>query len=235
MDKTLKCKRRKGMVRGFLPFSLFTFLLLLTSCGELFEVNEEDAPLGQVFMERRQVDLMVGDSYKLPVSLNLAENIDATLHFQSPDNAIVQLRGDTVDAVAPGIIFVSVEAAGGALRDSCLVTVHPRWQVDPTQFQCDMVVFAQVTVNGQPFGEGMMVGAFNESTEELCGVGTILTHDGQDYMLLRIFSHDNSHENIVLRCYDRSRALIVQAEEPIAFSADDTMGTLSGLYPLVFD
>ncbi len=208
---------------------------LLTSCGELFEVNEEAKALGELFMNRRSVDLMVGDSYKLPVSLKLDDNVDATVHFESPDNAIVQLRGDTVDAVAPGIVYVSVTAVGGTLRDSCLVNVHPRWQVDPAKFRYDMVVNAAVTVEGKPLSEGMLVGAFLEETDELCGVGEVLKHDGADYLLLRIRSHEGVQENIVFRCYDRSRALIVQAGTSLYFSPDQTVGTLSGLYQIAFE
>jgi len=209
--------------------------LLLTSCGELFELNGEDAPLGQLTVSRDSVDLMVGDWFKLPVTVSVGENVDGTLHFESPDNDIVQLRGDTIEAVAPGELDVTVEAASGQLKDSCHVTVHAPWVINSTDFQYDMVVFATVTVNGHAPDNNTIVGAFTEDDGQLRGVGRMMSQDGQDYMLLRIYSPDNSNEPLVLRCYDRSRAMIVEAESTIVFSGDDTIGTLSGLYNIEFE
>jgi hypothetical protein len=124
---------------------------------------------------------------------------------------------------------------GQLVSDSCKVTVHPLWQqFDPTQFRYDMLFFANVTVNGKAIGQDAVVGAFNTEGEQR-GVGTMMqADDGTPYMMMRIYSNEAGDEEILLRCYDRSRVKVVQAPDTLIFYSDETLPN-GGLYNLNFD
>ena len=103
-------------------------------------------------------------------------------------------------------------------------------------FRYDMVVYANVTVGGRALDRDVTVAAFN-SGGEVRGLGLIRQADGQQYLQLRVYSNDEYEEDgqLTLRCYDRQRLIMVEAKEKLSFEADATLGTLSSLYPIVFD
>ena len=64
----------KNVAKRLLPLSLLTLLPLLSSCGEFFEFDKEDAvPAGEMILGRTSVDLMIGDRFEIPVSFAPSE------------------------------------------------------------------------------------------------------------------------------------------------------------------
>ena len=207
----------------------------MTSCGELFEVNEEAQVVPTVALSDHNIDLMVGNRYRLTTAITPDTQEDAPLYWSSEDEEIVRFDGDVAVAVAPGATDIRVSVVNTTSEDVCHVTVHPQWKdFDPTQFRYDMVVFADVSVNSHALTDGDAVGAFS-ADGELRGVGQMLqTAAGKDYMMIRIYSNEESEEDIQLRCFDAARAKVVQAPQTITFYSDETYPN-GGLMDLKFD
>ena len=218
---------------GVRLFVLSTLLLSLTSCGELFDMVDDVDPVGQLTLRDRAIDLMVGDRYVLPATLEPDSLPDKSLYWESRNPEVVSITADTLVAVAPGEAVVCATSVTQLISDSCVVTVHPYWSDVRAYYQYDMVVFANVTVAGRPMDEHIMVGAFNEEGQ-LCGVGEQHEANGIRYMLLRIYSAYDETEDITLRCYDRLRAKMSEWPQTILFNGG-TLGTLSSLYQITFE
>lgn len=225
-------------IKSLIIHSIGAILMLsfMTGCDELFEVNEEPQTLGTITLGDRSIELMVGDRYVLPKVIKPDTLNNVSLYWSSDDRSVVSFTADTVVAASPGTTWVHVSAVGKLMSDSCKVTVHPVWQqFDPAMFRYDMLFFASVTVAGKAIdGEKAVVGAFS-TTGEQRGVGTMLkAGDGTPYMMMRIYSNEAGDEEILLRCYDRSRVKVVQAPDTLTFYSDETLPN-GGLYNLNFD
>ena len=132
--------------------------------------------------------------------------------------------------------MVYVTALAGMKRDSCRVRVY-RWSFDPYQFRYDMVVYANVTVGGQPADANTLVAAFGHGetgAPEVRGMGVMRQSADRKYMLLRLYSNETDGEELTFRCYDRRRLLMVDGKE-VTFENNATWGTLSSLYNIVFE
>ena len=223
-------------------YSLFISAALcvaLTSCGELIEVNEvseQQMATAKLEIERRTIDLTVGDSYNLTVKVTPDSLAKKGIYWESANPAVVTIDEGRIVAVAPGETVIKATAMAGLNVDSCRVRVLPVWTFDPYLFRYDMVVYANVTVGGRALDRDVTVAAFN-SGGEVRGLGLLRQADGRQYLQLRVYSNDEYEEDgqLTLRCYDRQRLIMVEAKEKLSFEADATLGTLSSLYPIVFD
>lgn len=236
-------KRRTGRLK-YLPFIACQLFLCaaLTSCGELFTVDEEkELESGVVSLERSTLDIMVGDSYTLDVQQRPDTLTDKAVSWVSDNDEIVSFSGEEMTALAPGKTRVTVTWIAEHSSASCMVNVIPRWTENPRLYPYDMLVFANITVNGKPMDDQMMVAAFAETEDEegnsiyeLRGVGRQVVEQGISHVMLRVYSPSSKGEMLVLRCYDRHRMLVVESESAISFD-ESGKGTLSDLYPISFD
>ena len=136
---------------------LLLMVLLTSSCGELFNLNENEAnPPDGVVMSHHDIDLMVGDSVF----------IEAKAY---PDSAVVsyrwskmgevksgQLVGNWLYAVAPGEFYVKVEAENidlvndstYSVSDVCRVNVFD-WTQGPAQsdYLYETVMYASLEID----------------------------------------------------------------------------------------
>ena len=201
------------------------------SCGEFIELDEEGGNAVSLKLSRNNIDLMVGDSFVVPPELEPAELISQGLYWLSGNGGIVDLKNDTIVAASPGKTYVTATLVAGMVTDTCWVTVHPFWELSPTRYQYDMVLYAHVTANKHEMDDSIRVAAF--AGDELRGVGQMRRHGETAYTMLRIYSDSGEDEKITLRCYDLRRALITDHATKITFSGE-TMGTLTNLYELAF-
>jgi len=208
-------------------------LVVFTSCGELFELNEVEEVKAKLAVGQAEADLMVGDQYTLPATLTPDTLKNKALFYESLDEKIVSVSGNVLTAVAAGETKVVVTSVSQLVKDTCVVRVHPVWQVSPYDYRYDMLVFAKVTVDGRPLDNLATVGAF-DADGTLLGVGSMQKSGDTDYVLLRIYSPDDEMEALTLRCYDRKRACIVECEKVLTYNGG-TLGTLSALYEIVFN
>lgn len=214
---------------------LASLVVLLGSCGELYEADEEGGETikATVTLSQTTLSLMVGDEYKIGVTLSPDTLKNKALFWESADTKVVSMQGDTLRAVAPGETTVTVSWPSQDVSGQATVTVLPVWQMATVTYPYDMLVFASVTVNGRAADDDCVVAVFDEDGN-LRGVAQPRTDDGISYMLLRVYSPDGMTETLFPRCYDRTRALVSEAETTLTFSAN-SLGALSDLYKIEFE
>ena len=215
--------------------------LLLTSCGELFEIDEDNPNQPQMKFDRADIDIMVGDTYTFNVLQTPEDAKDKAVAMSSADTKVAAFSGDVLRAVAPGSTTVTAEWLAERLKATCAVNVFPKWELSSGLYPNDMMVYARVTVGGRPADEQCVVAVFYENNDdpqnpvsELRGMGTLYTEQNVTYMALRVFSPDGVGDDLVLRCYDRRRMIVTECEETLYFQAGGA-GTLSDLYAIEFD
>lgn len=223
-------------------YSLWLWLSLslgLTSCGEIFELSETTDPEVTVTLDRDSIDLMVGDQFGMPVKITPDSLHGVSVYWEVADNSVIRFNDNQVFAVAPGRTTVKVSTNVGNKSAQCVVTVYPKWQIDPHLFQYDMMVYANVTLGGKPIDESTPVAAFatnSEGQSELRGVGRLLREGNIQYMLLRVYSNDQYDASpITFRCYDRTRAKVVSADLSVYFISNASISTLSNLSEIAFE
>ena len=165
---------------------LLLSVLAMTSCKEFFEmadVDDEVLPTS-ITISRGNFSIMEGDQFVL----HAQSDVDSLLYgyfWQSSDESVVRMVGDTVVAVGPGIATVKVVSARKQLTAIIDVTVVQQWQVSPYDFAREMMVYADVTVKGQKANESILVGAF--SNGELRGVGELCQVGSRQYVQIRVY------------------------------------------------
>lgn len=238
MDMNIKIRTKRQM-KWFLPFYLFT-LLLLTSCGEMFELDEENPNQPQMKIDRTSIDIMVGDTYTFNLAQHPDDAKDKAVAWTSANPKVAVFEGEQLKALAAGHTTVTAEWISEKLKASCVVNVIPKWELNPYLYPNDMMVYAKVTVGGRDVDENCLVAAFYDDesdpqnpVSELRGFGELFTEEGITYMALRVFSPDGTGDDLVLRCYDRKSMLIYDCETPLHYSSSG-YGTLSDLYEIDF-
>ena len=227
----LNYMRGRSYLISHITYLIF-MMMTLASCAELFDVDDSKQEVASLTVGQKHIDLMVGDRFVVSATLSPDTLVNKALYWESLNSSIVSVSDDVLTAVAPGETKVVVTSVSRQLRDTCAVTVYPVWQVSPTDFLYDMVVFAKVTVDGRDMDDSIVVGVFDDSGR-LRGVGSLQESYGISYMLLRIYSENDEGEPLTLRCYDRRRARITDCAKTITFNGS-TLGTLSNLYPIDF-
>ena len=94
----------------------------LTSCGELIEVNEvseQQMATAKLEIERRTIDLTVGDSYDLTVKVTPDSLAKKGIYWESANPAVVTIDEGRIVAVAPGETVIKATAMAGLNVDSC--------------------------------------------------------------------------------------------------------------------
>ncbi len=182
---------------------------VMTSCGELFDiesVTDEDHP-AKMELSRHEMTMMAGDETKLTVNFTPAElnDDDLPVYWMSADLDVVAFKEGVMQAVGAGTTKVYASSVSVQLVDSCEVTVVGPWVVSGRQFSREMMVYANVTVNGKPMTDDMEVGAFcvDEQAEidELRGVGVALTAANHPYIAIRVYS-DNMEQASIPKDFD---------------------------------
>lgn len=214
--------------------------LLVTGCGELFPLDTDQPDNAQIKIDRTGIDIMVGETYTFNVVQAPQDARDKAVAWTSENTDIVRFEGDKMKAVATGTTSVTVEWLSEKLKASCMVNVIPQWKANPYIYPYDMMIYANVKVGGRPIDNDCIVAAFgldNNGNEEIRGVGELLTEHGVTYLSLRVFSPTASGYDILLRCYDRKRMLVVEIPEdeaPLSFN-DYGYGSLSSLCNIEFE
>ena len=199
--------------------SLLIVAFALVSCGDLFEFEGETSDLNKITLDRHTLYMMAGDTYQFSVSFE-------------PDT----LRNKSVYWMSNNVSVASVVVSYG-------------WYMPENYYPFDMVVNADITVNGQPLKEGMQVAAFVGT--QIRGIGVQRKFFDVTYTELRIYSplkpygpNENQHpletnaepidpEEVVFRVYDRDSQTMYVSSETITFDGL-THGYPSNLYPLNF-
>lgn len=217
---------------------MLTLTFGLSSCGEFFQFDEEQDNWDSVQMHIPcdSAYVMVGDSIPLTVEFVPDSVKETSVYWTLDDTLCARLHNDTLVALSPGSLKITAVGGNGRLSGMCTVNVIDRWNVE--NFNCqqpsDMVIYANVSVNGEAWDDStMVVGAFVRG--ELAGVAVKRKAFGIPYAELRIWAlSDQNVGRVELRCYDRRRFRLFYYREEMEFTATRTLGTLSNLYPINF-
>lgn len=211
----------------------------LAACGDFYTFNEEPDDWKDVTM-RAQCDgayVMVGDTMPLVVKFEPRKPNDYPVFWLSSDTVHSRIISDSLVGRRAGNVDLVVFGGGGRLVDSCRVHVIERWEKADFHIQqpSDMVIYADVTVNGKPWDDKTQIlGAFVGG--ELTGLAVPREAFGIPYAELRIWAPTNQGQGkIDLRCYDKKNFRLYVLRDDIEYDAYQTLGTLSNLYPIKFE
>ena len=228
---------RKSQVNRFLPFYLFTFLLLFMSCGDFFEFDSGDMTSAhRMGMTRHVVTLVEGDRYCIPVWFWPDSLTNNAVYWESEDDSIATFVNDTLVARREGLTRAFAFTTIDRLRDTCWVQVMPQMYVAPGSYPYEMMIYASVDIHGTPLTvqnqDTVVIAAY--VGDELRGVGRMRQDFGIDYLSLRVHSPQPDGDLVTLRCYFRGEAKAELFADTLYFDGGH-YGTLSKLYPLVLD
>lgn len=213
--------------------------ILLASCGE-FYTFEESEPADNVSITVMQdtVYLMVGDTMALQVRFS-PERRDTMPVFWYPADGkdlCAKVVNDTLMALRVGEADMVAVVSNAALPDTCHVVVIDRWlEQDFSHEQpSDMVIYANITVDGKPWNpEEQQVAAVVRG--RIVGFAEQREAHGVRYALLRLWSIDDEDVGaVMLYCYDRQHRWLYMADSQPEFNGLSALGTLSSLYPINF-
>ncbi len=136
---------------------LLLMVLLTSSCGELFNLNENEAnPPDGVVMSHHDIDIIVGDSVFIEAKTYPDTAVVSYRWSQSGQTNSGRLVGNWLYAVAPGEFYVKVEAENidlvndstYSVSDVCRVNVFD-WSIGPDQsdYLYETIVYASLEID----------------------------------------------------------------------------------------
>lgn len=228
-------------------------LLMLTSCGELFQFEPTVPPVSMT-LDRHELTLMEGDRTVLTPTFDPDTVRNTTLFWVSSNPDVVTIEDNEIVALHEGEATLTAISVEMRIHDTCHVTVSSPWSVNAGNYAYDMIMYLNVTVDGQPLEPHQLMAAFCD--DEVRGVAQLRETNGIRYVMLRIYSHNNPQgpfdpqmnpqdplypndeeqapERFILRVYDRQTLRMYESPEVITFDGE-THGTLSNLIPLNFE
>lgn len=184
-------------------------------------------------MTRDSVFVMLGDTFTLSVDYYPQSNgVNAVMWSLSSDT-VVSVKDNVFTAVGPGGVYVTAQSVTHGLTDSCYVSVM-EWEASPYTYPSEMIFYARVTINGEPFDPSTMrIAAFVNG--ECRGVGESRSFSGIDYVFFRIWGNNilsgNKREIVRFRVYKSDELLCDYI--PLGYYFDgETHGSLSDLVEL---
>ena len=189
----------------------------LASCGEYWTAGDP-VDAGKMTLARESIDLMVGDSYEIPVIFEPQELSNDAVSWMMDNTSIATVYNGMVKAVAEGTTTVYALSVSNMLTATCQVNVWPRWFNNPHNYPYDMVVYANITLHGQPLPDNAYLGAFIHG--ELCGVAQTQEWNGHRYTYIRIWNDQPSGGIITFRHYDPTTATMQEHRFWMDFDGD---------------
>ena len=217
---------------------LLAAMLALTSCGDFYVLGSEPDPWDGISMKvsRNTAVVMEGDSMPLKVEFSPTDPSVTAVYWYSLDMNVATIKNDTMVATMSGDVGLVAISANGSLRDTCNVQVIERWNADRLEYSqpADMVIYADIQVDGQPWDDStMMIAAFVR--EELAGMAVKRKAHGIEYTELRIWAvAEEDIGRVIFKCYDRRRFDLLLGEQEPEYDGFRTLGTISDLYSITF-
>lgn len=244
MGKRVKTKRR--LISLTFIICQLSFSVALTSCGDLFEFEGETSELNSIELDTHSLYLMAGDTYKFSVTFTPDVLRNNAIYWISDDPSIASFEDGVLLANSAGETDITGFSVEHQCADKCHVVVGYEWFMpDATYYPFDMVVNANITVNGQPLTENMQVGAFVGG--QVRGIGVQRQFFGVNFTELRVYSplkpygpNENLYplypddvpfapEKVVFRVYDPDTRKMYESPDTLTFDGM-THGYPSNLY-----
>ena len=186
------------------------FALCLASCGDFWDGG---APVAarKMTLGRQVVDLMVGDHFNIPVFFEPDELSNHSVWWTVDDTDIATMDDNTLIAVNEGTTTVWAMSVSDRQEASCIVNVWPRWYENRRSYPYDMVIYANITLNGEPIDESIYVGAFING--ELRGVAKRYEDSGRMITYIRVWDDMMFGNVIYLKFYNPEIASMVEVND----------------------
>lgn len=192
----LQSYHNKGNVQSRRPSPLpdvrgwgwvFCCILLLSSCGLIdLEPDSEARVPTKMYFSPDTVYVMVGDTFVVHPTFEPDTINNKTCFWTSLDMDVVSLKNDTLIAEQEGWARIVAASISALMTDSVDVCVMESWVMSETKYPYEMVVYADVSVHGEPVTKDMTLAAF--SGISLRGVGTPITVGKKDLWRFRIYN-----------------------------------------------
>ena len=207
--------------------ALSVLLTCLSSCDEIFELEQTKAP-SAVSIDRDELVLMVGDTCRLAAELT-GSYTSPLIYWTSIDEDKARVLSDgSVVALSPGdarIVVMSVSDT--EVRDTAVAHIMDIPTVKETDFRYDMPVYAAVDGVNIEKNSSRRIMAYCGS--ELRGVSRLLMvtdGNGKNHycFLIRTVSNTQAGDVLSFRYYDSNLGSIIDLKETISFSHDSFAG-----------
>lgn len=175
-----------------LPRLLLCILLSaqMASCGLLdFDVDDELAQVAAEMMlnydtayAMRGDTLVINPVFK-PDSINIKD-----LFMRSSDSNVLSVSGNRIEAVGVGHATLSIESVSAHLSGSIVVYVMEPWVASTQVYPYETVFYTDVTVDGKPLTDDMVVAAFVGN--ECRAIGKAQTFHGIPMVQFRVGSEE---------------------------------------------
>lgn len=172
---------RGGVVGGV----VLLLCLLCSSCGLLdydLDGNPDEVAV-TMHLDRDTMYVMTGDRFTLtplfdPDTVNIE---DLFFNIDRPD--VLAYGPDGFEALSPGWTKVYAMSVSSRIQDSCTVCVLEPWNFTVKRYPYETVIYAYVTVNGEPPTDDMIVAAFSGS--EVRDFARVFEAYGTTFMIFR--------------------------------------------------
>lgn len=197
--------------------SLIAISALLTACGEYWDGGDPVASR-KMTLGRDTIDLMVGDQYSIPVYFEPDNLSNRSVWWQIDDSEIANVEDNVITAVSEGSTTVWAMSVSDRQTASCNIKVWPRWYVNTRSYPYDTVIYANITIDGEPVGDDIFIGAFCKG--ELRGVAEKREIQGHTCTIIRVWSSQRYGEVIYFRHYDPHHARLVRHDFWLPFTGN---------------
>ncbi len=209
--------------------------LTMGSCG-LMEIDEDEVAAVEMALGRDTLYIMVGDQFTLQPDIKPESIAISDVYWTSSADTVLSISNNVFTGVGEGWALVKAISVSRQLEDSCYVNVMRRWESTCRDYPYEMMVYANVTVHGQPFNpETMILGAF--VGDEMRGVGEVLEWKGRQYVRFRVGSDiryidpEGVDETVTFRVYYKQQLRYEEFPQTIDYDGE-AHGTLSNLFSL---
>ena len=205
-----------------------TLSLLPMSCGIVdIEIDEQETTLTyEMRLNHDTVYVMPCDTFALTPIFTPDSVSTHDVYFLSAAEDIAKVENNSIIAVGPGETRITAISVLSNVEAYCDVFVMNQWSLNTSEFSDDMVVYAKVTVDGQPFNPSMQrIAAF--AGPEFRGEGHQIELAGETYIRFRIYSHmewgnDEPTEPAMIRfgLYNRENLSFSYSEQFLTFDGE---------------
>lgn len=166
-----------------------TFSLLPVSCGMIdIEIDEEVLMAYEMKLNHDTVYVMQSDTFALEPVFTPDSVINKEIYLVSESESIAKIENNNIIAVGVGETRITAISVMSSISAYCDVFVMEPWYLNQHDFSDDMVVYARVTVDGQPFNPSTQrVAAF--AGAQFRGEGHLIELGGNTYIRFRIYSY----------------------------------------------
>lgn len=204
-------------------------VVALTSCGDVLEIPETIKPT-EMTLDQHSLVVMVGDKIQVSPSFKPDDVSNTSVWWKMGDEQVAAVKNGLVYGLKQGNTMLHAYSVLNQIGDSCTVSVIKDWAVSfrSDYYRYDMVVYARMTLGGQPLPADVKVAAM--CGDVVRGVGIRRNRQGIEYMEIRVYSNSPQGETIHFVYYKPGTGL-GSFGRTLSFD-EETHGTLSNLFEI---